>query len=97
MYSWTLLPRDLRDTPYMIGITDDLARALSATEPHLRSGAALVCHIAQVRYEMDATDMSSCYVCTGQHWVGRLTDDGQVTWSEHLGGTGAPGEWDASG
>lgn len=92
MYSWTLLTRKPGDSPYMVGITDDLARARRAAEPHLVSGKAFLCHIEQVRYAMTAFDMSSCYARTGRYWVGRLTSRGRVTWSEHYGGPpGAPG------
>jgi hypothetical protein len=97
MYSWTLQTRKPDDTPYMLGITDDLGRAQSAAEPHLESGKAFLCHIAEVRYAMDIADLTSCYVCTGLHWVGRLADGGRVAWSEHPGGTGVPGDWDTPG
>ena len=85
MYSWALLTREPGDVPFMLGITDSLARARSVAEPHLRSGRAFLCHIERVRYAMTADGMDSCYAGTGVYWVGRLAADGSVVWTEHCG------------
>lgn len=90
MYSWTLLTRKTGDSPYMLGVTDDLAQARRVAEPHLMSGKAFLCQIEQVRYAMTVADMSSCYARTGRYWVGRLAAGGRVTWSEHFGGPAVP-------
>jgi hypothetical protein len=93
LFSWTLLTRKPGDVPYMMGITDDMDRARRVAEPHLVSGMAFLCHIERVRYAMTAADMRSCYMSTGQYWVGRLAEGGRVAWSEHFGGPGvSPGE-----
>ena len=93
MYSWALLTREPGDVPYMLGITDDLEHARRVAEPHLIAGKAFLCHIEQVRFAMTAADMKSCYMSTGQFWVGRLAASGRVAWSEHFGGPGmSPGE-----
>jgi hypothetical protein len=97
MYSWALLTREPGDVPYMLGITDDLAHAQRVAEPHLMSGKAFLCHIERVRYAMTVADMNSCYMSTGQFWVGRLAASGRVAWSEHCGAPCMPGDPDAPG
>lgn len=90
MYLWTLLTHKPGDSPYVAGVTDDLAKARLATEPGLKSRKAFVCYIEQVRYAMNATDMSASYASVGRYWVGQLGARGRVRWTEH-GGT-APGQ-----
>jgi len=80
MYSWTLLTRDVHSTPYLLGVTDDLAKAQWLTEPHLISGEAFICLIETVRAAFTVNGMDSCYVRPGPDWLGRLTTSGQVRW-----------------
>jgi hypothetical protein len=82
MYSWTLLSADVNTTPYLLGVTDDLAKAKRLTEPHLISGQALLCLIETVRAAFTVHGMDSCYVRPGPDWLGRLTATGQVGWNE---------------
>jgi hypothetical protein len=81
MFCWTLLTGDTADTPFLIGVTDDLADAQRMTEPHLLSGRAFLSYIEAVRPAMAVDSLDSCYVRTGLTWLGRLTTSNRVKWS----------------
>jgi hypothetical protein len=81
MFCWTLLTGNTADTPYLMGVTDDLAVAQRMSEPHLLSGRAFLSYIEAVRPAMRADGLDSCYVRTGLTWLGRLTTGNQVAWS----------------
>lgn len=81
MFCWTLLTGNTADTPFLIGVTDDLASAQRITEPHLLSGRAFLSYIEAVRPAMTADTLDSCYVRTGLTWLGRLTTSRRVRWS----------------
>lgn len=85
MYCWTLLSRDITATPYMMGVTDDLAKAQRLTEPYLVEQRAFVCYIETVRAAITINGLDSCYVRTGRDWLGRLTVSGRVRWDEREG------------
>ncbi|MBO0822013.1 MAG: hypothetical protein J2P26_14340 [Nocardiopsaceae bacterium] len=86
MYLWKLLTGKPGDSPYMLGITDNLTHARRVAEPYLESGQARVCYIDQARFAMTTSpDMSSSYACTGRYWSGERNRRGRVTWSEHWG------------
>ena len=78
----------MHTTPYLLGVTDDLAKAQRLTEPHLISGQAFVCLIETVRAAFTVHGMDSCYVRPGPDWLGRLTTSGQVRWHESVPGAG---------
>jgi hypothetical protein len=80
MYCWTLLTRDINATPYLLGVTDELAKAQRLTEPHLISGPAFLCLIETVRAAVTVHGLDSCYVRPGPDWLGRLTTNGRVRW-----------------
>ena len=82
MYLWALLSADTSIPPAIRGITDDLDRAMRATEPYLIEEPAFLCRIVQVRYAMTVTSMDMCYVPTGRAWNGRRNNLGGVTWLE---------------
>jgi hypothetical protein len=82
MYCWTLLTRNFGETPYLMGVTDDLAKAKRLGEPHLVSGKAFLCHIAAVRPGMTVHSLDACYIRIGREWLGRCTIHGRVKWSE---------------
>lgn len=82
MYRWTLLSRDVSATPYLMGITDDLAQAQQACEPHLRSRRAFLGFIQAVRPAMTAHGLDTGYVPTGAAWLGRLRRCRVVGWRE---------------
>jgi len=82
MYCWTLLTRDIGATPYLMGVTDDLAKAQRLGEPHLLSGKAFLCHITAVRAAMNVHGLDTCYIRTGREWLGRCTFSGRVKWAE---------------
>ena len=71
----------MHSTPYLLGVTDDLAKAQRLTEPHLISGEAVLCLIETVRAAFTVHGMDSCYVRPGPDWLGRLTASGQVRWN----------------
>ena len=71
----------MHSTPYLLGVTDDLAKAQRLTEPHLISGEAFLCLIETVRAAFTVHGMDSCYVRPGPDWLGRLTASGQVRWN----------------
>jgi hypothetical protein len=85
MYCWTLLSRDICDTPRMMGVTGELAEAQRLTEPHLISGAAFLCYIETVRAAISVHGLDTCYVRTGRDWLGRLNTSGRVRWTEREG------------
>jgi hypothetical protein len=85
MYCWTLLSRDISETPYLMGVTDDLARAQRLSEPHLISGRAFLALIEAVRTAMTVYSLDTCYVRTGRFWLGRGTAHGGVRWDERDG------------
>jgi hypothetical protein len=93
MYCWTLLSRDICATPYLMGVTDDLATAQKLCEPHLESRRAFLGYIEAVRPAMTVHGLDSCYVPTGPSWLGRLLDSTGVGWRERelWTGTGAQG------
>jgi hypothetical protein len=80
MFCWTLLTGNTADTPYLLGVTDDLAGAQRMSEPHLLTGRAFLSYIEAVRPAMTVDGLDSCYVRTGLTWLGRLTTDNRVTW-----------------
>ncbi len=82
MYCWTLLCRDISVAPFLMGVTDDLAKAQKLCEPHLRARQALLGYVEAVRPGITAHGMDSCYVRTGPAWYGRLKDRGGVGWWE---------------
>jgi hypothetical protein len=82
VYCWTLLTRNIAETPYLLGVTDDLAKAQRLGEPHLLSGRAFLCLIEAVRPAMMVHSLDACYVRTGREWVGRRTVSGRVRWQE---------------
>lgn len=82
MYCWTMLTRDVHATPYLLGVTDDLAEARRLAETHLISGQAFLCLIETVRAAFTVHGMDSCYVRPGPDWLGRLTASGLVRWDE---------------
>jgi hypothetical protein len=90
MYLWTLLTGEPGDSPYMLGITDDLTHARRVAEPYLESGKARLCYIEQTRFAMTVADMDSCYAPVGRYWSGKLNRGGRVRWSEHWGARGHP-------
>jgi hypothetical protein len=83
MYCWTLLSRDISATPYLMGVTDDLAKAQKLCEPHLESRRAFLGYIQAVRPAMTAHGLDSCYVPIGPAWLGRLGDSHGVGWRKH--------------
>jgi hypothetical protein len=85
MYCWTLLSRDIGDTPRLMGVTDSLARAQRLAEPHLVSGAAFLGYIELVRPAISVHGLGSCYVRVGRDWLGRLTTSDLVRWTEQEG------------
>lgn len=85
MYCWTLLTRDITATPYLMGVTDDLAKAQRLTEPHLESKRAFLCYIETVRAAISVNSLDACYVRTGRDLLGRLTNSGRVRWTEREG------------
>jgi hypothetical protein len=82
MFCWTLLTGNTADTPFLIGVTDDLADAQRMTEPHLLSGRAFLSYIEAVRPAMTVDNLDSCYVRTGLTWLGRLTTSKRVKWAQ---------------
>jgi hypothetical protein len=90
MYLWTLLTGEPGDSPYMLGITDDLTHARRVAEPYLVSGKARVCYIDQARFAMMVADMTSSYALVGRYWSGGLSGGGRVMWAEHWGTRGLP-------
>jgi hypothetical protein len=82
MYAWTLLTTNIGETPYLMGITDDLDKAKRIGEPHLISGRAFLCHIAAVRAAISVHGLDTCYIRTGHHWFGRCTIKHRVKWCE---------------
>ncbi len=82
MYCWTLLTRNIGETPYLMGVTDDLAKAQRIGELHLLSGKAFLCHIAAVRTAITVHGLSTCYVRTGRVWLGRCAHSRRVRWDE---------------
>jgi hypothetical protein len=82
MYCWTLLSRDISATPYLMGVTDDLAKARKLCEPHLESRRAFLGYIQAVRPAMTAHGLDSRYVPVGPAWLGRLRDSDEVGWRE---------------
>jgi hypothetical protein len=82
MYCWTLLGRNIADTPQLMGVTDDLTRAQRLSEPPLLSGQAFVCIIEAVRPAMSVHSLDTCYVRTGRIWIGRRTATGKAHWRE---------------
>jgi len=72
MYCWTLLSRDISATPFLMGVTDDLAKAQKLCEPHLESRRAFLGYIQAVRPAMTTQGLDSCYVPVGPAWLGRL-------------------------
>ena len=85
MYCWTLLSRDISATPFLMGVTDDLARAQKLCEPHLESRRAFLGFIQAVRPAMSAPGLDTCYVPTGAAWLGRLRHNRRVGWrARHL-------------
>jgi hypothetical protein len=93
VYCWTLLTRDIAETPFLLGVTDELARAQRLTEPHLISGRAVLSYIEAVRPAMTVHSLDTCYVRTGRVWVGRRTARGRVSWQERdarIGGEPVP-------
>jgi hypothetical protein len=82
MYCWTLLSRDISATPYLMGVTDDLAKARKLCEPHLESRRAFLGYIQAVRPAMTAHGLDSCYVPVGPAWLGRLMASDAVGWRE---------------
>lgn len=82
MYCWTLLTRDISATPFLMGVTDDLAKAQRLSEPHILSGRAFLGLIELVRPAMSVHSLDTCYVRTGLTWLGRLTNSGRVGWFE---------------
>jgi hypothetical protein len=85
MYCWTLLSRDISETPYLMGVTDDLARAQRLCEPDLISGRAFLSYIEAVRTAMTVYSLDTCYVRTGRVWTGRCTIHETVRWDERDG------------
>ncbi len=85
MYCWTLLSRNISDTPYLMGVTGDLARAQRITEPYLLSGEAFLSYIEAVRAAMTVHGLDTCYVRTGRVWIGRRTRSCRVRWEEREG------------
>jgi hypothetical protein len=85
MYSWTLLARDVSATPYLMGVTDDLAEAQRLCEPHLESRQAFLGYVEAVRPAMTVHSLDTCYVRTGDAWLGRLGSRGRVGWRERAG------------
>jgi len=85
MYCWTLLSRDISETPFLIGVTDDLAGAQRLSEPHLISGRAFLSYIEAVRAGITVHSLDNCYLRTGRVWIGRLTVKGRVSWHEREG------------
>ena len=88
MYCWTLLSRNISETPFLLGVTDDLARAQRLAEPHLISGRAFLSYIEAVRSAMSVHSLDTCYVRTGRVWIGRRTISGRVSWQEREASTG---------
>jgi hypothetical protein len=82
MYCWTLLSRNISATPYLMGVTDDLAKARKLCEPHLVSRRAFLGYIQAVRPAVTARGLDSCYVPVGPAWLGRLRDRNGVGWRE---------------
>lgn len=85
MYCWTLLSRDTSETPFLVGVTDDLAKAQRLSEPHLRSGRAFLSYIEAVRAAVTVQSLDNCYVRTGRAWIGRRAAKGRVSWCEWEG------------
>ena len=85
MYCWTLLTGDIHATPFQLGVTSDLARAMRLCEPYLISGQAFLGFIEAVRTAMMAHCLDSCYVRTGRTWTGRRNNRNGVTWIEREG------------
>ena len=92
MYSWTLLSRDISGTPFLMGITDDLAEAKRLAEPYLISGKAFLCHIEEVQPAISVHGMDSCHEPTGRSWYGRRNNSDGVTWRERDRPFGAPAD-----
>jgi hypothetical protein len=88
MYCWTLLTGDIHATPFQLGVTSDLARAMRLCEPYLISGQAFLGFIEAVRTAMTAHCLDSCYVRTGRTWTGRRNNRNGVTWIERAGDFG---------
>jgi len=82
MYCWTLLSRDISATPYLMGVTDDLAKARKLCDPHLASRRAFLGYIQAVRPAMTAHGLNGCYVPVGPAWLGRLSESHEVGWRE---------------
>jgi hypothetical protein len=80
MYCWTLLSRDISATPFLMGVTDDLAKARELCEPYLESRRAFLGFIQAVRPAMTAHGLDTCYVPTGAAWLGRLRHSRRVGW-----------------
>jgi hypothetical protein len=85
MYCWSLLSANTAQPPFLLGVTDDLARAQRLTEPHLISGQACLSYIEAVLAAMTVHSLDTCYVRTGRLWIGRRTVGGRVSWQEHDG------------
>ena len=92
MYSWTLLSRDISGTPFLMGITDDLAEAKRLAEPYLISGKAFLCQIEEVQPAISVHGMDSCHEPTGRSWYGRRNNSDGVTWRERDRPFGAPAD-----
>ncbi len=85
MYSWTLLARDVSATPYLMGVTDDLAKAQRLCEPHLESRRAFLGYVEAVQPAITVHSLDASYVRTGRAWLGRLESRGRVGWREQAG------------
>jgi hypothetical protein len=85
MYCWGLLSGNISDVPYLTGVTGDLAVAMRLCEQQLLAGRAFLGYVEVVRQAMSAHDLDSCYVRTGQIWIGRRTIHGGVRWEEREG------------
>lgn len=89
MYCWSLLSGNISDVPYLTGVTGDLATAMRLCEQQLLAGEAFLGYIEVVRQAVSAYDLDSCYVRTGQLWIGRRAMRDRVRWEEregHFGG-----------
>jgi hypothetical protein len=80
MYLWSLLGYELMQPPLLHGITDDLALAMGAVEPHIKDGRAFICVIEEVRLLISVTGLEENYAATGRRWHGRRTTSNGVHW-----------------
>lgn len=85
MYLWSLLGYELMQPPLLHGVTDDLAQAMRAVEPHIQDGRAFICVIEEVRLRISAAGLEETYAATGRRWHGRRNTSNGVHWRLSVG------------